>query len=374
METAKRNAPFWKPCLAIFLLTRLWVFGVTYAVYASGARELPPESHMWRGATGREHFLIEPWRRWDALWFLQVAREGYSYRPDAQSNVTVFPAYPLIMRTVGALTGSLALAGLIVSNACLLGACLALYSLTAGKAGDEAARGTLLLLLLFPSAFLLSGIYSESLFLFLCVLSLKSGLRGGWMSSGTAGALASTTRLAGIVLFPALVFERLIRKNLRFAALLRDGAPILIVPLGAAAFFLYLKTLTGSYGAYFEAQSHWGHRLASPLFSFFYTATSPLNFATLLDVGTALIFPALGVIAGRRFGWTLGLYALAAVFLPMCASNLTGLPRYVLAAFPAFMAGGWLLRRRALLVPVLVALAAMQAYCIHQFVNWRLSF
>ncbi len=45
--------------------------------------------------------------RWDAGWYLGIARTGYEYdrRARGQQNVVFFPAYPLLMRTAGIFLG-----------------------------------------------------------------------------------------------------------------------------------------------------------------------------------------------------------------------------------------------------------------------------
>lgn len=41
--------------------------------------------------------------RWDAAWYVEIARDGYHYEPSAPSNPAFFPLYPLLIRAVHAL-------------------------------------------------------------------------------------------------------------------------------------------------------------------------------------------------------------------------------------------------------------------------------
>jgi len=41
--------------------------------------------------------------RWDAGWYLEIARDGYRYEPGVPSNAAFFPLYPLLIRAVHAL-------------------------------------------------------------------------------------------------------------------------------------------------------------------------------------------------------------------------------------------------------------------------------
>ncbi len=53
--------------------------------------------------------------RWDANWYLSIARDGYFYVPGSQSSVAFFPAYPLVLRAVGVVVGDLVVAGMLVT-------------------------------------------------------------------------------------------------------------------------------------------------------------------------------------------------------------------------------------------------------------------
>jgi hypothetical protein len=41
--------------------------------------------------------------RWDAGWYVEIARDGYRYEPGVPSNAAFFPLYPLLIRAVHAL-------------------------------------------------------------------------------------------------------------------------------------------------------------------------------------------------------------------------------------------------------------------------------
>lgn len=49
--------------------------------------------------------LVSACIRFDALHYLEIVREGYSYDPDRRSVVAFFPAYPLLSRAVSEATG-----------------------------------------------------------------------------------------------------------------------------------------------------------------------------------------------------------------------------------------------------------------------------
>ncbi|MFH1538356.1 MAG: mannosyltransferase family protein, partial [bacterium] len=329
-----------KTVLLLFVATRILVFAAATVINTHLAEPLAETSPVWHGSTVREGALLEPWRRWDALWFLNVAREGYSYRPDAQSNVTVFPFYPLAIHLAGAALGNDVLAGVLISNLCLLLLTFLLYDLAREEGGDAAAVGTLLFLYSFPTAFLLTGVYSESLFTMLCVAAFWFARRGRWLPCGAAAMLAGATRLVGLLILPALAAEYLSQRRWKTRECRAVILFLLIVPLGLLLHFACLYNLTGDFFAYFEAQHRWGHKLASPFFSVAYELGGVRTFSTYLSLSISALFLLAGYAALRGIRASYGLFALGIVLAAMSATTLNGVPRYVLVAFPAFMALG----------------------------------
>src|SRR5581483_6042753 len=142
------------------------------------------------------HSLFTAWERFDGLWFLRIAAEGYR---SSDGSAAFFPLYPLLTRAVSFLIGHHPFAAaLIVSNASFAGALCALYLLTASDRSEPVARTTVLFLAVFPTAFFFFAPYSESLFLLLAVTAFWGARTRRWAVAGAAGALAALTRNVGI--------------------------------------------------------------------------------------------------------------------------------------------------------------------------------
>ena len=84
-----------------------------------------------------DHLWLDIWGVWDTGWYLEIAEEGYSTTPRAegaaagQKNLAFFPLYPLLARAVSVVTaGDAFLAGLLLSNVCLIVICFLFYRLT----------------------------------------------------------------------------------------------------------------------------------------------------------------------------------------------------------------------------------------------------
>jgi Gpi18-like mannosyltransferase len=105
------------------------------------------------------------------------------------------------------LAGNTLFAGIIISNLAFIGTLIALYHYTIAEVGDQkVARRTVIYLLSAPTAFFFLSAYTESLFLFLSILSLLALKRERWVLAGIMGGLASLTRLPGVLLVLPMVY------------------------------------------------------------------------------------------------------------------------------------------------------------------------
>jgi positive regulator of sigma E activity len=58
---------------------------------------------------------------WDGYWYISVASQGYTYNPDAVSNIAFFPVFPLLGRVLASLFGvDVPTSLLVASNSCCL--------------------------------------------------------------------------------------------------------------------------------------------------------------------------------------------------------------------------------------------------------------
>ncbi len=133
--------------------------------------------------------LFDPWIRWDSQHYLIIAAQGYGATIWGDPN-GFFPLYPWLVRGLSWVL-PLPVAALVVANVAALTALALLYRLAAILSGDEVARRTVWVLLLFPSSFFLSAAYSESTYLVCAigaVLAWRSG-RHGWAALAAIGAV-----------------------------------------------------------------------------------------------------------------------------------------------------------------------------------------
>jgi len=193
---------------------------------------------------------------WDGWWYLGIARNGYHAAPltGLYHDYAFFPLYPALVRLLSLATPGLdALFAVFLSNALFVGALWLLYELTREVLDEERALWSCVLMAVFPFSWVFSMAYGESLFLALSLASLLAAERGraGWAC--VLASLAGLTRLPGVLLIVplALILWRRVPDR-------RALAWLVVVPVGAALFAVYVGQLTGSLGAYEAAQSAWG--------------------------------------------------------------------------------------------------------------------
>jgi len=207
--------------------------------------------------------LVQAWDRWDTGHYIRIAQFGYT--PDRPDTHAFFPLFPMLLRGLDTiLPGPTLVASLVLSNVACIGALVVLHRFTAREFDPATADRALLFLMAWPAAFFLSAGYNGSLFLLLSVAALYCMRGGTWWAAGGLGALASATRLTGVLLVLAFVVEYARQHGWRLRAIRFDAAAVLLVPVGLAAFSAYCWVTLGDPLAFSHAQDEWGRRFAPP--------------------------------------------------------------------------------------------------------------
>ena len=367
-----------RPCLAVFLAARIGLS--LLSVIAVGLIDpLDPVDVPGRpgpAATSGWHNALDATERQDAVWYLRLADRGWS---TDDASAAFFPLYPLTVRTVSwILPGDDVVAAILVSNLAFLGALLALFALTADAFGERIARRAIVVTAIFPTAFFFLAPYTESLFLFLSVLTFRAARHDRWERVAVFGALAALTRSAGILLIPALLVEALAGRAGGPRALAARAGGAAAIALGPLAWFAWWGAAHGNWLAPLDAQARWGRELQLPWVSLGSAVELAWAFRSywLLDLtivalaigGLVLAFPALRG-SERVYG---SLSLLLPLLDPYPDRPLLSMPRFVVVVFPALwgLSGvGW--GRRIPRPLVTAVLAAGWALCAVLFVNWR---
>lgn len=120
------------------------------------------------------HRIFGGFGKWDAVYFLRIAEEGYKY----EQYMAFFPLYPWILRTsvqilqpaqyLVSQRSALLACGWVFNTVCFTLATVALYKLTRSLfGGSKIALVSSLLFCFNPASVFMSSLYTESLFSFL---------------------------------------------------------------------------------------------------------------------------------------------------------------------------------------------------------------
>lgn len=398
---------FWSSRLLVWVVGILSVrtIGVLSATEALNPRGLTSGL----GKVGEA--LAGPAARWDAGWYLTIAKYGYqpSLGHATLARSAFFPLYPLLIGAVNLIGIPVVAGGIIVSLCACAAALYGLHRLSTlefahigrNAAGEprDLARLTVLLMAFAPMAVFLSAIYTEALFLACSVAMFLCARRGRWAWAGLLGALAVATRTTGLVLaLPALVLylygpreDRVADHPLRrpgagasAAARLRaalrprfslrpDVLWLALLPLAVLVVLGSLALAGGAFTAPLNAEHEvWRRELVGPVTTVWRAIHHP-HVSILFLIGAV---PAtIGIF--RRLPVAYGLYTLTAI-LVACSDPVrtedpvTSLPRYMLVLFPICMwLSLWLADHPRLRRPALILSGLAMAYFTMRFSTWR---
>ena len=356
-----------KGTLAIFAWSRLAIWALAAGTVLLFDDQLNPSRGRWD--TPRLHELgdwFDVLARWDSDWYLRIAESGYHW---PSSTPAFFPLYPAAVAVVGRILGGHFLfAGVLVSLAASAAAFVLLFEVVRLRLGPRDARRTVLYLAVFPTSLFLGVVYGEGLFLALAIGTFLLAERGrlGW--AAVVAGLAILTRAQGLALLPALaLFAWRSERRVRSLALLAVPVALFLV------YPLVLEVWIGRGLAFLDAQRVWDRSLAplGPLGGL----VQAIGEGDVLGPLLAIALVALAVLAWRVLGAPYGVYALAALAIPMAfpSERLGGLysfPRLALAAFPCLAALAVLGRDRRVNVAVVVVLCAALAVDVVRWSLW----
>ncbi|MBJ7333373.1 MAG: hypothetical protein JHD05_01955 [Thermoleophilia bacterium] len=327
----------WRYPLAIGMLSRVLTFVVVGAIGL--ARRGPEESVSTA--------LLARFGAWDGIWYQRLADYGYDPTVAHGNGVAFSPLYPMLMRYVHAyLSISYVAAGVLISTICFFAALILLYRLVERRSGTRIARRVVWLTAFFPTAYLFSSVYTESVYLLLTVATFALLERSRIVGASLVGVLAVLTRPTGIMLVPSMAIRIWKDHNRRVSwRLTLVLAPLLLLPIVYVAFGAYLYYRTGDPFATQSAQaSGWGRGInvllvlglpIAVLSGLVIGTHNPSRVMYIADTLFAMTWAVL-LIEGtlrRRLPSEYLLYGALAVILPVLAGTYLALPRYGMGIF-----------------------------------------
>ena len=296
------------------------------------------------------NFLLYPFGNFDAVYYLLIAAKGYTV------NAGFFPLFPLSIHiatfpfgdilpfeekqyfTAIALVSFYFLAGLIV-----------FYRLIRLDYKENVAIWSIIFLLIFPTSFFFAAVYSESLFLLLSLASFYFARKKRWVWTGVVGALLSATRLVGIAIFPALLYEYFKGGNSKSLGKLLS---IFLAPVGLIAYSVYNLEMWGNPFYFIEAQGNFANNRSVE------SVILPIQtvvryFKILISVNPYLYEWRVAFFEITFFVFVVILFYVAwkkkirisylifgalSFIIPVSSGTFSGLPRYIAVIFPIFIA------------------------------------
>src|SRR4030042_4228783 len=309
----------------------------------------------------------------DGVHYLRIAQDGYA----AANTQVFFPLYPILVRILNVFPKNPALdtalfvdpsyfyTATILSGLFFLLALYFFYKLLRLDFDQKVSFWSLILLLVFPTSFYFGAVYTESLFLLLAVLSIYLSRKNNFLLAGIFAALASATRILGLMLVPLMAMEIYLwarGKKLEIRERLNALIGIVIASMGTLMYMIYLKATIGSYFYFLSAQAPFGAQRSAERFILFpqviyrylkIFASLPVFsiefFNASIEFLFALIPLALLVIFWKKMRLSYWIFSLGTLLIPTLTGTFSSMPRYSLMGFLLLPL---LVQRTKLLVPL----------------------
>ncbi len=301
--------------------------------------------------------LLSSLKTWDAQHYLYLSEAGY--KPDQISN-GFYPLYPFTIKLLTFITKNSFFSAMFLSNLYSLIALLLFYSLVRSLKGEDAAFYATIAFIMFPTGFYLNIIYSEALFIMLCMGFFFYLYKKNYILASVFGLFAPLARSIGLfIAIPFLVFLIMQHKKGKLITLPTFNSPLkfrinfeylwLIFPvLGYILNFLYMYFATGNPFAQYSAFQYFVGN-----YSVLNILNIPLFFQNLFGTGLVLhgltnsildrIFFAFFIlmipVVYKKADKALFFFYVALGFVPIFGSFI-GYMRYLLPAFPLYIALG----------------------------------
>ena len=368
-----------KIAILIAIIAKLLVFSIGYAsayttALANGDSTNPPQ------------LLLNQFAKWDGPHYMYIAQNGYTTQGDPANFIVFFPLYPLLVRLITFDFAYVNLSGLVISNISSLIAVIYLFKLAKLDYNDSVAKKTILFLSVFSTAYFLSAVFTEGLFLATVTASLYYARNAKWAFASILGLLASLTRIAGLLLLPVLIVEYIHQKEWKIKATDLKITWTILPAIGFLTYLLINYQVTGSPFTFIEIErTHWSETL-NPIDGLLGAAGWSTNgtYPNSLMIGYAqIIFAALGltmVMMGfiaaykHKLRPSYAVYMLLIWMLAVSTSFWISIPRYVLSMFPMFMFFAVLSRKKTSTITITVVSFAALAFFTWLFASGEWAF
>lgn len=291
-------------------------------------------------------YWIWSFGNFDGVYYLRIAQNGYQ----DQYSQAFFPLFPLLIKLLTP-NGVFLIVGLLLSNLFFLGFLYVFYKLLKLDFSEKISFRSIILLLLFPTSFYLGSVYVESLLLFLIALSIFLFRKKMFLASGLVAALASATKIFGVLLVFYMAIEiYLAVKNreikLKSWQFFREIVAMCLAPMGLFAYMYYLNVTFRNPLYFLTSQSDFGAQRSSEpfillpqvLYRYLKILTSVnINslpyFNSALELLFTLIPLVLLLVFFKKIRFSYWFFSFCCLILPTLTGTLLSMPRFILTNF-----------------------------------------
>ena len=314
--------------------------------------------------------LLWAWGNFDGEHYLFISKYGYN-----PHQYYFFPLYPYLVRLFAVLSrqglDKYHLLGLVVSHIFFVAGLAGLWKLIKLDYNIKVAKISLLIILLFPVSFFFVSFYTESLFLALVVWALYFARKKMWVGACILGALASATRIIGLVLIPVFIIEFISQYSNAvckpsYKRIVITFLAFISVSVGLIVYMIFLNHITGDFFAFSKSGYIYGEYFSDkPVFilQVFYRYIFkivpnlnwnyfPVVFSTLLEFLVAILLALLSLVGLFRLRLSYWFFMVSGFIFPTLYVNFVSLPRYALVLFPMYILIADILSNKNVLVKV----------------------
>lgn len=282
--------------LAIFILLASWGL-VTLGIHL-GSLYVPAGAGFPKAEEVQANLF-----RFDSIYYLNIATQGYSYNGDLNSspNIVFAPLFPLLIRFGVSLGLDPVTFGFALNKILFFGALFFLLQWMQPFMGWRAAVLTLLALATSAGAYSFHAFYSESTMLFLMALALWSHQREklAWFAFAIAGLGASRLTALPMAVVAALWFFR-VAKIWGFGLLCVAGGAAYLTYIGLKFGnpFVLLPAIQGASWGLFHPETDWLMLVSGGYLFEYWLSAFAKGWAALFDIQVLnLIWTTLGLVS-----------------------------------------------------------------------------
>ena len=330
---------------------------------------------------GREYskfHWLDIWGQWDSRWYRRIAEHWYPLQVNLkeQNEYGFMPFYPLLIKIINFFCHDFFLAGVIISNIALLILSFLLFKLVKLEYSEETASDSVLFLYLFPTAFIFSGVFTESLYLMFVLLSFYLAKKEKWFLSCGCGFFLSLTKITGVLIAVPLLYIYFKQKSFSFKQVKFDIIFFFLILLGPITLAIYTKYLIGDWFAYAHAKQAWGvsynNYLGNPLFLITHVFSEGkvyewIGFWFFLGALFSLM------VFVRRINFEYWIYGMLVLVIPITVFNtiwnIYGFPRFCVIIFPLFIILAILSKNAYLKIAFIITLTLLQGFLMALWVK-----